>query len=70
MHPPFSCALPRSVATGLLGKEAPAKESLKEHGTIWEQFRSAAFLRVTTFIVVGSFWANFYIGTIDIQVHV
>lgn len=54
-------------ATGLLGKEAPAKESLKESGTIWEQFRSAAFMRVTTFIVVGSFWANFYIGTIDIQ---
>lgn len=46
-----------------------AATDIKE-GTFWEQLRSSAFLRVTILMVVASFWANFYIGTIDIQVMV
>ncbi len=45
---------------------AAAAANIKE-ASFWEQLCSAPFLRVTAFIVVGSFWANFYIGTIDMQ---
>lgn len=45
---------------------AAAMDDIKE-ASFWEQLRSAPFVRVTVFIVVASFWANFYIGTIDIQ---
>ncbi len=49
---------------GLLGNN---EVSLKD-ATFWDQLKSQEFCRVTLFIVVASFWANFYIGTIDIQV--
>lgn len=55
-----------SETTGLLDASGGSGGSIKE-ASFWEQLRSAPFLRVTAFIVVGSFWANFYIGTIDIQ---
>jgi hypothetical protein len=55
--------LPFAMA-GLLKESA---DSIKE-ASFWEQLKSAPFWRVTALLVVASFWANFYIGTIDIQV--
>jgi len=52
--------------TALLSGAPAAAVNIKE-ASFWEQLRSAPFVRVTVFIVVASFWANFYIGSIDIQ---
>ena len=34
------------------------------------QVRSGAFFRITLFFVICSFWANFFIGTIGLQVRI
>lgn len=57
-----SAALGRPTSQGGSWEEEDIKEA-----SFWAQLRSAPFLRVTIFIVVASFWANFYIGTIDVQ---
>mmetsp|Transcript_96377 Transcript_96377/g.274699 ORF Transcript_96377/g.274699 Transcript_96377/m.274699 type:complete len:508 (-) Transcript_96377:636-2159(-) len=35
--------------------------------SLLNQLKSSEFIGVTAFLVVASFWANFYIGTIDLQ---
>jgi len=44
----------------------PAPISLKE-SSMYEQVTSPAYLWITAFFLVNSFWANFYIGNIDLQ---
>ena len=53
---------------GLLTSDGGSSTASIKDGTFWEQIKSTVFLRMTLLMVVGSFWANFYIGTIDIQV--
>lgn len=51
-----------------LVSQAPpdANLSIKDLG-LWDQVKSREFAFATAFLVVASFWANFYIGTIDLQ---
>lgn len=64
-----NCFFPQGLLTSSGGGGAAANSTATiKDGTFWEQLKSFVFLRMTLFIVVGSFWANFYIGTIDIQV--
>lgn len=44
----------------------PAPFILKE-GSIYEQLTSPAYAWITIFFLINSFWANFYIGNIDLQ---
>jgi hypothetical protein len=38
--------------------------------SLWKQVSSGEFMRLNVFFVVGSFWCNFYLGTIDTQLSV
>jgi MFS family permease len=55
------------LSSSLSGGDGGAAGGNIKEASFWEQLSSPPFMRVTTFIVVASFWANFYIGTIDIQ---
>jgi MFS family permease len=38
--------------------------------SLWRQLSSGEFMRLNIFFTVGSFWCNFYLGTIDTQLSV
>ncbi|KAG5189064.1 major facilitator superfamily domain-containing protein [Tribonema minus] len=57
---------PSASAAGLPAPPMKSRRGLKEE-SLQTQLSSGAFVRVTLLLMVASFWANFYIGTIGTQ---
>ena len=44
-------------------------EKLKQQ-PLWKQLLSGEFLSATALLTIASFWANLYIGAVDLEVHI
>jgi MFS family permease len=55
----------RSPASMTVAAKKPSKDIKDE--TLWNQVKSPSFIQLSVFFIITTFWANFYIGTMDLQ---